>query len=156
MTRPTSQSENLEALPAFPPETNGSADLWTEVHERVQAQLGELEKQVRRRVPNVQVANGRTSGKAFCLFTYRAFSIPGSGLDPVVCGVTFWPVDQGVRIEGDTSGESLGDVIFEVPTRTVANSKEALLAEATELARELGRSADAVVGALKDATRKVK
>jgi hypothetical protein len=129
--------------------------LWTEVHEQVQGQLALLESDVRGRVPEVRVDEGQTRGDRFYLFSYRTFLIPDSGLDPVVSGITFTPAQQRVTIEADVSGEQSGDCISSVPTKTVAHSREELLAAAGESARKLRRSAEAIAAALKDPSRRV-
>lgn len=98
---------------------------------------------------------GRTKGDRFYLFSYLTFSIPGSGLDPVVTGMTFTPADQAVTIEADVSGEQTGDPIFSAPTKCVANSSNELLAAAADSARTLCQSAGAIAAALKDESRRV-
>jgi len=151
MTQPI--TDNSDRLANLSPESDVNTDLWTEVHEQVQRQLAGLESEVRRRVAGVRVDKGRTKGERFCLFSYRTFSIPDSGLDPVVSGMTFTPAEQGVTVEGDASGEQTGDHISSVPSKTVANSREELLATARESARALCQSAAAIAAALRDASR---
>jgi hypothetical protein len=132
-----------------------TSNLWTEVHEEVQGQLGRLESEVRQRVPEVRVDRGRTKGERFYLFSYTTFSIPDSGLDPVVSGLTFTPAQQGVTIQADISGEQSGDSIASVPSKAVANRRNDLLAAAGELARKPCQSAEAIATALKDASRRI-
>ena len=157
MTTPNSPSGSGPSLQIFPVGTSANPDLWTEVPERVQARLAEMESELRRRIPEVAVTPGRTKGERFYLFSYRSFTTLGSGLDPVVCGVTFAPADGGVSIGAEISGEGTGDVISKLPAKTVANAREAILAEGAELARRLAVSAAAaaVAGAIKDARRGV-
>jgi len=154
MSRPVIQTENAGTPPGAPPRASGDAELWTVVHEQVQVQFAELEREVRRRLPDVQVSKGRTNGGSFTLFTYRAFRLLSTDIDSVVCGLTFSPTANGVTIVADVSGESIGDVIFEAPAKTVEFSRDSLLSEATRLSQELGRSADAIVRALQDSNRR--
>ena len=112
------------------------SDLWTEVHEQVQEQLARLESEVRRRLPQVRADKGRTKGERFYLFTYRTFSILNSGLDSIVAGVTFTPGQGGVTIDADVSGEQTGDCVYAVASKTVAHSREDLMAAAEESARQ--------------------
>ncbi len=113
-----------------------------------------MEAGVRRQLAGVRVAADRTSGEHFFLFSYRTFSTPDSALDPVVAGVTFTPAGQGVAVEADASGEQTGDRIATVPPRTVAPTREALLAAAHESARLLCQSAGAVAAAVRDPNRR--
>jgi hypothetical protein len=123
-------------------------DFWTAVHEQVQRQLSVLENEVRQRAADVRVDQGRTNGKQFYLFSYRTFSLPKAGLDPLVSGVTFTPAQDGVTIAADISGEQTGHLIFSVPSKTVANQREAILAAAEESARKLCHLADAIAAAI--------
>jgi hypothetical protein len=148
MTQPVARANDLDRTAALSPGANGSPDFWTEVHEHVQQQLAILESEVRRRVSGVRVDKGRTQGNQFYLFSYRTFSIPDSGLDPVVSGMTFTRAQQGVTVEADVSGEQMGDCISPVPSKTVANRMEEILAAAVESARKLCQSAEAIAAAL--------
>jgi hypothetical protein len=129
--------------------------LWTEVHDEVQGQLALLETEVRRQVAGVKVDTGRTKGDRFFLFSYRTFSLPDRTLDPVVAGVTFTPARQGVTVEADISGEQTGYGIFSVPSKTVAQAREELLAAARDAAQKLRQSAEAIAAAFKDPARTV-
>jgi hypothetical protein len=155
MTQPIAGTDHLDRPSALSPKSDGSPDLWTEVHEQVQGQLAFLEREVCRRLAGVRVDKGRTKGDRFYLFSYRTFSIPESGLDPVVSGITFTPAQQGVAIEADVSGERTGDCIASVPSKTVAHSRQELLAAASESARKLCQSADAIAAALQNPSRAV-
>jgi hypothetical protein len=125
------------------------------VHDEIQKQLVVLETEVRRNVAGVRVDAGRTKGEKFFLFSYRTFSMPDSAVDPVVVGMTFTPDPQGVTVQADVSGEQAGDQISSVPSKTVTNSREELLAAAGESARRLCRSAPAIAAALRDPSRRV-
>ncbi|HEX3657910.1 MAG TPA: hypothetical protein VHV55_19130 [Pirellulales bacterium] len=114
-----------------------------------------LEADVRQKMPGIRVRAGHTSGRHFYLFSYRTFSMPDTALDPVVVGITFTSVEQSVTVEADVSGEQIGDCISSAVSKTVPSSKEALLAAARELAQNLCQSADAIVAALADPSRRV-
>lgn len=155
MTQPVARADKLDRAASLSTEADGTPDFWSEVHEHVQQQLAVLESEVRRRVAGVQVDKGRTQGNQFYLFSYRTFSIPDSGLDPVVSGVTFTPAQQGVTVEADVSGEQMGDCISSLPSRTVANRREEILAAAGESAVKLCQSAEAIAAALGGSSRRV-
>jgi hypothetical protein len=149
------RKEYLDRLAALPPRPAVTPELWTKVHDEVQEQLVLLEIEVRRKVAGIRVDPGRTKGDKFFLFSYRTFSIPDIAIDPVVVGMTFTPAHQGVTVEADVSGEQSGDCISFVPSKTVANSREELLAAARESARKLCQSAEAIAAALTDPARRV-
>jgi len=151
--QPVARNEYLERLGALPSEPVLAPELWAEVHDEIQAQLGPLETEIRRRVPGIRVSTGRTSGEQFFLFSYRTFSKPGVDLDPVVVGMTFTSVDQGVNVEADASGEQTGGCISSVASKTVPPSREELLAAARESAGNLCQSAEAIATALTDPSR---
>lgn len=153
--QPVARKEYLDRLAALPPRPAFTPDLWAKVHDEVQEQLVLLETEVRRKVAGIRVEAGRTKGDQFFLFSYRTFSMPDSALDPVVVGMTFAPAHQGLTVEADVSGEQTGDWISSVPSKTVANSREELLATARESARELCQSAEAIAAALKNPSRRV-
>lgn len=155
MSQTAGRLDDLNHAAAVSPGMDSAPDFWTEAHEHVQQQLAVLESEVRHRVPGVQVEKGRTQGKHVHLFSYRRFSIPGSGLDPVVCGMTFTPAREGVTIEADVSGEQLGDLISTVPSKTVANRREEILATADESAHQLCQSAEAIAAALEGSSRRL-
>ena len=153
--QPVARKEHLDRLAALPPRLAFTPELWTKVHDEVQEQLVLLETEVRRKVPGIQVTTGRTTGAQFLLFSYRTFSMRDSALDPVVVGMTFTPAHEGVTVEADISGEQTGDWISSVPSKTVAHSREELLAAARESARRLCQSAEAIAAALKDPSRRI-
>jgi hypothetical protein len=148
MTQHAPQSDSLDHPVVQYPIVGDTGDFWTVVHERVQRQLSVLEAEVRRRARDVRVGQGRTNGKQFYLFSYRTFSSAATALDPLVSGITFTPAQEGVTIAADISGEQSGDLIFSVPSQTVANQREAILAAAEESARRLCHSADAIAAAI--------
>ena len=110
--QPVARTEYLDRLVAWPPRPAFASELWTAVHDEVPEQLAFLETEVRRKVAGIRVDAGRTKGDKFFLFSFRTFSIPDSGLDPVVVGMTFRPAGPGVTVDADASGEQSGDLIW--------------------------------------------
>jgi hypothetical protein len=154
--RPVARTEHLDRLAVLLPISPDTTEqLWSAVDGVVQAQLAILETEVRRQLAGVRVTSGRTQGDRFFLFSYRTFSMPQSGLDPVVVGVTFTPAHLGVTVEADVSGEQTGDIILSAPSKEVAHSREKLLATARDSAESVCQSAEAIAGALNDPSRKV-
>lgn len=153
---PVARWEDLDRLAAFlPSRTTMSQGWWTQLHDEIQEQLAPLENAVRREVAGIRVDQGRTQGENFALCSYRVFSMPESGLDPVVVGITFTTANQRVTVEGDVSGEQTGDLIFSVPSQRVGNSNDEILAVAHEVAHQLCHSAEAIAAALKNPSRGV-
>jgi hypothetical protein len=152
---PVAQNAYLGRLAVNPPRPDCSPVFWTNVHEEIQKQFTPLESEVRRQVPGIRVAAGRTKGDKFYLFSYLTFSTPDGTIDPVVVGITFTPSPQGVAVEADVSGETTGDLISAALARTVPNSREELLAEARESARGLCQLAGAIATALRDTSRRI-
>lgn len=144
----------MERLLVYVPTSVGQ-EFWTEVHECVQEQLTELEREVGQLLPGIRTTAGRTHGKHFLLFSYRAFSGPNGDVDPVVAGIMFRETAEGIDVEADISGEQIGDLISPQIDRTTPYSREALLAVASESARELCKSAKAIVAALENPSRNV-
>ena len=130
--QPVARKENLDRLVVFLPSSELGRELWTEIHDEVQEQLAPLERDVRQRLVGVRVDAGRTNGDMFFLFSYLTFSVPESGLDPVVVGMTFRPAGPGVVVDADASGEQTGDLISDRPSTSVENSREALLSAVRE------------------------
>ena len=105
---------------------------------------------------SIRVRSGSNHGKSWRLFSYRAFeSQPNSGIDPVVVGLTFAAANEsnGFLISGDMSGESLGDVIFEIP-RQEAYGSMAIIAAARDMCRKLIAGSQKVGAALRDSSRR--
>jgi hypothetical protein len=153
--QPVARTDYLDRLAALPPRPALNPEFWTELHNEIQEQFALVEAEVRRRVAAIRVDAGRTSGAKFFLFSYRTFSVPDSALDPLVVGITFTPADQGVTVEADVSGEQTGDWISSAPSKTVASSREELLAAARESAGTLCQAAEAIAAALNDPSRRV-
>ena len=142
-------------LEALSPRSELTPELWTNINDEFQERLKLLETEIRRQMPGVQVTTGRTKGENFFLFSYCTFSMPGSAIDPVVVGITFTPAHSDVAVAADASGEQTGDLIFSTPIKTVANSREELLATARTSAWERCQSAAAIVAAIQEASRMV-
>jgi hypothetical protein len=153
--QPVTRMEYLDRLAPLSPTLDVAPELWSAVHEEIQRQLLLLETDVRRKLPGVRVAPGRTHGSGFFFFSHRTFSIPDSAVDPVVAGLTITPADRGMTVEADVSGEQTGDWIASVPTKTVVDATEDLLAAVRESARQLCQFAEAIAAALQDSSRRI-
>lgn len=151
---PVASKTDVQRLVMLSPPMEAASDLWTEVHREAQTRLESLAAEVRQRIPDVQVCKGRTEGECFFLFTYLTFSLSGGAIDPVVAGMTFVPAASKIQIESDVSGEQAGDLIFSLPKRVVSYSKEELIEVSIDLSGGLQRSAEMVVAALKDPSRR--
>ncbi|MGB6044237.1 MAG: hypothetical protein WBF93_13850, partial [Pirellulales bacterium] len=123
---PIARPERLEHLLLLAaPEEHIPTQVWDTVHAEVQRILGDLDDEVRCRVPEATVASGRTTGQAFLLFSYRTFRLPEAHeLDAVVAGMTFSFKGGQIVVRGDISGEEQGDLIDTIPA-VVVNFKRA-------------------------------
>src|SRR5882724_2141485 len=127
---------------------------WDEIHGAVQSTLQRLDDPVTRLCVGCRVTSGHNSAPAWQLFSYRVYQPPeGSEVDPVVVGVNFSHGSQGaVRILGDISGETLGDVLYEFP-EVEAVGTQPVLEKAQDLAEKLAKQADRIAGALANSAR---
>jgi hypothetical protein len=122
---------------------------WDEIHDAVQSVLQGLDEPVGRLVAGYRKVVGRNSGGAWALYSYRVYQPPeDSDVDPVVVGVSFSHGNSGsIKISGDISGETLGDVLVDLPSREVMgklavvesarNVSDALASRAADIARAL-------------------
>jgi hypothetical protein len=124
------------------------------VQQEAQSKLALLEEEIRRRIGSVRVMAGRTAGLTFTMFTYRAFSGDDEGIDPVVAGITLARAGDGVQLDADICGEHTGDVIVSLPKVVVPFSKQHIVEAVRDLAGKVAKSADAVVAALQDSSRR--
>jgi len=106
-----------------PAGTTDSFD-WDSIHRAVQEILGTLASWVLSRAPATAWKSGRSSARAFPLFSYRVFyRLDGNDYDPVIVGVTVSLEGPIARVSGDISGDESGRVYFdegcnfEVPAR---------------------------------------
>lgn len=112
------------------------SELRDALHNDVQSVLTRLDALVREDFPGLQVVDGKTSGQAFELFSYRTYSINGDESDPFVAGVTVRTVNDCFQVTGDISSESNGDVYYEA-TYLLATGSSDVLAAAKRVAEEL-------------------
>jgi hypothetical protein len=127
---------------------------WDEIHDVVQSELGDLDKETANLCPGVRVTSGRNQGRNCPLFSYRVYSaLANSDVDPVVAGIRFSPGSSGVVIHGDLSGETIGDVLLDFPSKA-AVGKLAIVEEVRSLARQIVQNADRVAAALNDTDRR--
>jgi hypothetical protein len=126
---------------------------WDEVHSQVQAAFDVLARQVRSRCPAVVVrAGGRTAGRVWSLYSFRAFNLTedDTEAEDVVAAMTFSPAGDGIRILADIGGAETGLTDYEAPERFVPASLPTLLSAARELGEELGRQGEVVIKALSE------
>lgn len=137
------------------PETGGtglSQSEWDQVHAQVQSILDSLARRVRSRCPAATEKSGRTSARAWFLFSYRDFNQERADqeAEDVVVGLLFSPSPNvnGVRITGDIGGGVSGETDYAIGERIVAANLNAVLAAACEGAEELSRQDEIVVKAV--------
>lgn len=148
------QSEGEDPTP--PPDGDVRTGDWSGVRDLVQSKLAALDGPVRAQLPSARARPASNRGGGAHLFTYRVYE-SDAGVDPVVVGVTIGPnpaeSNGGFRVRGDIAGETLGDVLFELPPQDAAGWEAT--ADATRVTSEtLARQADHVVAALRDRSRK--
>lgn len=129
---PVHTAIDAKGLAAFQPASDGDAALslatdWDALDREVQDTLSRLTARVLAQQPEATWKAGRTTARAFALFTYRVFyRLDGNDDDPVVVGVTFAVCDAKVRVAGDVSGDESGfvyydeDCTLEVPAEPLA------------------------------------
>jgi len=107
-------------------ELTGTTDSfdWDSIHRAVQENLETLANWLVSRAPALRWKAGRSSARAFPLFSYRVFyRLDGDDYDPVIVGVTASLDGSIARVSGDISGDESGRVYFdegcnfEVPAR---------------------------------------
>jgi hypothetical protein len=127
---------------------------WDEVHDAVQLVLRSLDEPVGRLSTGCHAVAGRNSARAWQLFSYRTFKpLAGSEIDPIVVGITFSVGSRGaVQIRGDISGETLGDVLFDVPPSEVMG-RLSILEKARDISEKLTEHAAQVAEALRNSNR---
>jgi hypothetical protein len=135
------------------PDSNGS-ELWNGVHASIQASLSRIDSALLPEIPQLRATGGRSSGKAFTLFSYRTYAAAASNdHEQIVVGVTLRPEGDGYLASGDISGESSGDLLHEVAPRSVPRSPAAIGLAAQQIAEALVAASDAVREALLNPSR---
>ena len=80
----------------------------------VQDSLSILTARLLAQEPGLIWKAGRTSSRAFPLFSYRVFyHLDGDDYDPIVVGLTFTVRGAEVRVVGDISGDESGFVYYD-------------------------------------------
>lgn len=151
--QPRFDSDDLDRLDVYSSGWN-NPDLWTRVEQVIQGQFASIDNKVSGAFPNVHINVGQTSGPGFLRFIHRTFSLPGSGIDAVVMGMTFTESEDGVNVEVDVSGEETGDFVWP-SLASEAKSKSELLSVARDLAARVIPSVDAIIAALANQQRSV-
>jgi hypothetical protein len=134
-----------------PASTTDSFD-WASIHRAVQEILGTLTSWILSRAPATAWKAGRSSARAFPLFSYRVFyRLDGNDYDPVIVGVTVSLEGSIARVSGDISGDESGRVYFdeecnlEVPLR-----QDAIIDAARRVAQRLTVPGQTVLDAISD------
>jgi hypothetical protein len=137
------------------PEANGKGvQIWDAVHEAIQAVLTRLDAVLRAEFAELQVRSGRSSGKAFSLFSYHSYAIDSSDdAERVVVGVTLRAKGDGFVVSGDVSGESSGDVWHEVAPLSVPPDSSEIMRAAQQVAEVLQSATDAIREGLQNPSR---
>jgi len=123
---------------------------WERVHERVQSILEPLRERIRQKLPGIRAAAGKTSARAFPLFTYCQFGWSNEpDLEEVVAGLNFSPQPELMEflICGDIGGAETGLTYFEISAR-VPEKLDDVLAAASSIAVQLAREDEVIVKAL--------
>ena len=128
---------------------------WDEVDRLIQSHLAALDDAVRNAVPGVRIRPGCNQSGAWSLYSYRVYASPqATNPDPVVVGVACATRDncELVSLHGDICGETLGDILFEIPGQEVMGmlaTKEI----AQDISKRLSEQSDIVTAALKNPGR---
>lgn len=94
--------------------TPSSVADWDLLDRIVQHSLSALTTRVIAQEPAIVWKAGRTSARAFPLFSYRVYyHLDGDDYDPIVVGVTVTTWSANVRVAGDISGDESGFVYFD-------------------------------------------
>ena len=132
-------------------DTTDSRD-WDSIHRAVQENLETLTNWLVSRAPTLRWKAGRSSARAFPLFSYRVFyRLDGDDYDPVIVGVTVSLDGSIARVCGDISGDESGCVYFdegcniEVPSR-----QDAIIDAARRVAQRLTVPGQTVLDAISD------
>jgi hypothetical protein len=128
---------------------------WDQIDQIVQAELAAIDRAIIPSTSTVRIRGGSTHGRTWHLFSYRAFEpLPETGIDPVIAGLTFAAAKEGnaFLISGDISGESLGDILLEVPPQEVTGPTM-LIATTRDMCRSLVAGSDKVAAALREPSR---
>ena len=134
-----------------PASTTDSFD-WDSIHRAVQEILGTLTNWVLSRAPATAWKSGRSSARAFPLFSYRVFyRLDGNDYDPVIVGVTVSLEGPIARVSGDISGDESGRVYFdEGCTLEVPSHQDAIFDAACCVAHRLVVPGQIVLDAISD------
>jgi hypothetical protein len=125
---------------------------WDELHDTAQSILQELDRLIVEICPETCVAPGRNAIRGGDLFSYRTYRLAGSEIDPVVVGIVCASSQTGIVVRGDITGETHGDVLFEVPERE-AVGRLSILEAVRDITEALSKQFGAVAAAIQDVRR---
>ncbi len=134
-----------------PAGTTDSFD-WDSIHRAVQEILETLTSWVLSRAPATAWKSGRSSARAFPLFSYRVFyRLDGNDYDPVIVGITVSLEGPIARVSGDISGDESGRVYFdEGCSLEVPSHQDAIFDAARRIAQRLTVPGQTVLDAISD------
>ena len=142
--------------PPEEPAPNGPGELssldWDEVHRVVQQSLSGMSLRICADHSPIRARGGRTSARAFFLFSYYSFDVPADhGIEAVVVGLDFLQGSTAatVVVVADIVREDTGVILWDGGRRTVPKTRVALLAAAQEIAGALSEWDEMVVEGLK-------
>lgn len=123
---------------------------WSEVNAVVQSELARLTQEVLDTRSEARWESGRSSSRAFALFSYRVFfHLDGNDYDPIVVGITFSKRPRAIHIEGDISGDESGYVYFDDDCSIdVEPRAEAVIKAAIQIAINLAAQVEIVLHAI--------
>lgn len=124
---------------------------WDKVHQETQQLLAPLVDSVSQRWSAVRSEPGRTSARAWTLYSYRTFSLPEEpDAEAIVVGVFFAPSPDGnhVLVRGEIGGEETGHSYFVAGEKQVPAVQSAVLRASHDIGDELGRQTEVLVNGL--------
>jgi hypothetical protein len=135
-----------------------SAEQWVSLRDILQRDLAALDERMTVLVPGARARNGSNQGGGTHLFVYRVFEPEaGTGIDPVVAGISIRPggteTDDHFSVSGDISGESSGDILFELGSRNVIGWRS-MTEAARDISAVLARQPEIIAAAVRDVSRR--
>lgn len=133
------------------PDLVHDAELWAAVHRDVQQRMSGIEERPGDGRSQWVVSEGRTSGREFPLFSYRAYRLTGQpDFDPIVVGVTFRCRDGQFSVQGDICREEGGEILTELSSHPILPNRAAVLAAARRAAEDVSTLAQSVLSKLQN------
>lgn len=133
----------------------GPPDEWANVDHVVQQELALFDVSILAALPTIRVREGSNHGRSWKLFSYRVYQPPEGGIDSVVIGIRFAASgrDGGIEVHGDITGETLGDILLDLPLRHVTG-QSSVADSVREVCQQLTGGLRLVIAALQDRSRR--